>query len=237
MPGGPCGRSAAAAPRDSRRVSRRRRRGPDRAAAGREAPAAFLSGGRAAGRRRAPRAARAGGRRSSSRDNPAVEHVGRYRLRRLLGEGASGLVFEAADEDGKVVALKLLRPERAADTVARSRFLREARVARRIRSRHVVPILDVGEEPEGTYLVMPFHPHGSLARRLRTDGRLSLDQTVRLSAELGRGLDALHEHGILHRDVKPSNVLLGDDGAAALTDFGLARAADWTRVTQEGQLL
>ena len=166
-----------------------------------------------------------------------MERVGAYRLRRLLGEGATGLVFEAAAADGTVVALKLLRPERAADAVARSRFLREERVARRIDSRHVVPILEVGEEAEGTYLVMPYYPQGSLARRLREGRSLSLDRTVRLAAELGRGLDALHEHGILHRDVKPSNVLLAGDGAAALSDFGLARAADSTRVTQDGQVL
>ena len=166
-----------------------------------------------------------------------METLGRYRLRRLLGEGATGLVFEAAAEDGTSVALKLLRPERAADAVARSRFLREARVARRIKSRHVVPILDVGEEPEGTYLAMPYFPQGSLARLLRETGYLSLDRTVRLAAELGRGVDALHDHGILHRDVKPSNVLLADDGTAALADFGLARASDSTRLTEEGQLL
>jgi serine/threonine-protein kinase len=166
-----------------------------------------------------------------------VESVGAYRLRRLLGEGATGLVFEAADENETIVALKLLRPERAADAVARSRFLREARLARRIESRHVVRILDVGEAPEGTYLVMPYYPQGSLARRLRETGFLSLDRTVKVAAELGRGLDALHEHGILHRDVKPSNVLLAADGAAALSDFGLARAADSTRVTQDGQIV
>jgi serine/threonine protein kinase len=166
-----------------------------------------------------------------------VESVGPYRVRRLLGEGATGLVFEAADEDGTVVAVKLLRPEQAADAVARSRFLREARLARRIESRHVVPVLDVGEAPEGTYLVMPYYPQGSLGRRLRAAGSLTLDRTVRLAAELGRGLDALHDHGILHRDVKPSNVLLDADGAAALSDFGLARAADSTRVTQDGQIV
>jgi eukaryotic-like serine/threonine-protein kinase len=162
-----------------------------------------------------------------------VETVGRYRLRRLLGEGALGLVYEAAGEDGETVAVKVLRPERAGDAAARARFVREARFAGRIESRHVVPVLEVGD----SYLVLPFYPRGSLAQRLREEGKLSLDETVRVAAELGRGLDALHEHGILHRDVKPSNVLLAGDGTAALADFGLARASDSTRITHDGQLV
>jgi eukaryotic-like serine/threonine-protein kinase len=162
-----------------------------------------------------------------------VETVGRYRLRRLLGEGALGLVYEAVGEDGATVAVKVLRPERAGDASARARFVREARLAARIASRHVVPVLEVGE----SYLVLPFYPRGSLAQRLREEGRLGLGETVRLAAELGRGLDALHEHGILHRDVKPSNVLVAGDGTAALADFGLARASDSTRITHDGQLV
>jgi eukaryotic-like serine/threonine-protein kinase len=162
-----------------------------------------------------------------------MESVGRYRLRRLLGEGALGLVYEAAGEDGTAVAVKVLRPERAEDADARARFLREARLAARIESRHVVPVLEVGE----SYLVLPYYPRGSLARLLREEGKLGLDQSVRLAAELGRGLDALHERGILHRDVKPSNVLLAQDGTAALADFGLARASDSTRITHDGQLV
>jgi eukaryotic-like serine/threonine-protein kinase len=158
--------------------------------------------------------------------------VGRYRLGRLLGEGALGLVYEAVGEDGTAVAVKVLRPERAEDAAARARFVREARLAARIESRHVVPVLEVGE----SYLVLPYYPRGSLARRLE-EGTLGLDRTVRLAAELGRGLDALHEHGILHRDVKPSNVLLAEDGTAALADFGLARASDSTRITRDGQLV
>jgi eukaryotic-like serine/threonine-protein kinase len=162
-----------------------------------------------------------------------VERVGGYRLERRLGEGSAGLVFEALGEDGTRVAVKLLRPERAGEATARARFLREARLAQRISSRHVVPILEVGEN----WLVMPYYPQGSLAERLRERLFLTLEETVSLAAELGRGLDTLHEHGILHRDVKPSNVLLAEDGAAALSDFGLARASDSTQITHHGQLV
>ena len=150
--------------------------------------------------------------------------VGRYTLGDRLGEGATGVVFRAGD-----FAVKLLRPEYAAETVPRARFAREALLSARVESRHVVPILELGDG----YLVMPFYPAGSLAGR----GRLSPDEAIDLAAQLGRGLDALHDAGILHRDVKPSNVLLAADGTAALSDFGLARAADSTRLTRDDQLV
>ena len=163
------------------------------------------------------------------------QQLGRYELERLLGEGANGFVFSARDDGGGEVALKLLRPERADEAIARRRFLREARLVSELDSRHVVPILEVGEAGGLPYLVMPLYRE-SLALRLRSAGRLGLDETVDLAAELGRGLDVLHDHGILHRDVKPSNVLIDAGGSAALADFGLARDADSTRITQ-GQLI
>jgi serine/threonine protein kinase len=164
-------------------------------------------------------------------------HVGRYRLEGVLGEGASGVVYRATDETGTEVAVKLLRPDRAGDATTRRRFLREARLAGEIRSRHLVPIVELDESEAGTYLVMPFYAGGSLAARLRALRRLDLDEAIDLAAQLARGLDALHDHGVVHRDVKPSNVLLDGEGGAALTDFGLARAADWTRLTRDGQVV
>jgi len=164
-------------------------------------------------------------------------HVGGYRLGAQLGEGASGVVYRARAADGTDVVLKLLRAERGDDPTARARFEREARLAGELDSRHVVPILELGEADGQAYLVMPFYGGGSLARVLRDIGRLSLARTVELTAQLGRGVDALHERDILHRDVKPSNILLDADGTAALSDFGLARTPASTRLTEEGQVL
>jgi len=165
------------------------------------------------------------------------QEIGRYRLERLLGEGATGLVFSATRDDGKRVALKLLRPERAGDPISLSRFVREARVAGGIDPRHVAPILELGEARGFTYLAMPYYEGGSLGALLKERGRLGIDETVELAAQLGRGLDELHVRGVLHRDVKPSNVLLDGEGMAALSDFGLALATDSTRHTAEGQIL
>ena len=167
----------------------------------------------------------------------AVSSIGPYRLEEPLGEGAVGVVFAARDEDGVRVALKLLRSELSDDEVMVARFEREARLARDLDTKHVVPILELGRSEGRAYLAMPFYAGGSLALRLRTLGRLGLDETAELAAQLGRGLDALHARGVLHRDVKPSNVLLDGEGTAALADFGLARGADSTRLTADGQLL
>jgi serine/threonine-protein kinase len=162
--------------------------------------------------------------------------VGRYRLDALLGEGAVGTVFAATTDDGGRVAVKLLRPELGRERVARARFEREARLARGLTT-HVVPILELGESDGISYLVMPYYRGGSLAMRLRALGRLDVAEARDLAAQLGKGLDALHGQGIIHRDVKPSNVLLDGEGTAALTDFGLARAEDSTRLTADGQIL
>src|SRR5207302_10043482 len=97
--------------------------------------------------------------------------------------------------------------------------------------------LELDDSAGAAYLVMPYYAGGSLRERLRAAGRLDPDEALDLAAQLGRGLDALHERGVVHRDVKPSNVLLDGEGTAALTDFGLARGPDSTRLTAEGQLL
>jgi serine/threonine protein kinase len=163
--------------------------------------------------------------------------IGRFRLETLIGEGATGLVFRATAEDGRPVAVKQLRRELVDNRAALARFRREALVAHSITTPHLAPILEFGEVDGLVYLVQPFYEGGSLASRLRSAGRLGAHATCRLAAQVGRGLDALHERGVLHRDVKPSNVLLDGRGAAVLADFGLARGADSTRLTADGQIL
>jgi serine/threonine-protein kinase len=164
--------------------------------------------------------------------------LGPYRLEALLGEGAVGLVFRAEREpDGVVVALKVLRPELSADDVYRRRFVHEARAASEVRHKHLVPILDAGEAAGRSYLAVAYVEGRTLEDRLEAEGALPIDDAVRLVAEVASGLDALHHAGIVHRDVKPSNVMLDASGTAALTDFGLAKGRAYTVLTKPGQVL
>lgn len=162
--------------------------------------------------------------------------VGDYALESELGRGATGVVWRAAAPDGSVVAVKLLDPALAGDEEYRARFAREARVAQTIQEAHLVRILDASSSDEGTpFLVLEYVSGGSLAASLAQEP-LGLERTLGVVADVGAALDALHRAGIVHRDVKPSNVMLREDGSAALTDFGLAKGAAYTVLTRPGQV-
>jgi serine/threonine protein kinase len=166
------------------------------------------------------------------------ETLGPYRLESVLGEGAVGVVFAAvATGDDAVVALKVLKRVLSGNEVYRQRFVREARVAREVRHRHLVPILDLGEARGHHYLAAEHVDGGSLGDLIEARGQLSVEDAVRLAAEIASALDALHRHGIVHRDVKPSNVMLDRDGRAAVTDFGLAKGPAYTVLTKPGQVM
>jgi serine/threonine-protein kinase len=165
-----------------------------------------------------------------------AERLGDYELEAELGQGAVGTVYRARATDGRLVAVKLLRSALGADDAYRSRFAREARAAQEVTERHLVAVLDHGESEECPYLVLEYVGGGSLAERLARSA-LGPDGTLRLVAEVAGGLDALHAKGIVHRDVKPSNIMLRDDGSAALTDFGLAKGAAYTVLSRPGQIM
>src|SRR5262249_3077252 len=145
----------------------------------------------------------------------------------VLGRGGFGVVFRAFDEAlQRVVAVKVLAPEMAASP-ARKRFLREARSSARVRHDNVVQVYAVEEAPL-PYLVMEFVPGETLQQRLDRVGPLEVAEVVRLGRQIAEGLAAAHGTGLIHRDVKPANILIeaGPDQCVKLTDFGLARAAD-----------
>ncbi|HEY7661001.1 MAG TPA: serine/threonine-protein kinase [Actinomycetota bacterium] len=164
--------------------------------------------------------------------------LGPYRLEDRLGEGGMGVVFRAVREpEGDIVALKVLRPELSSDETFRRRFVHEARAAREVRHRHLVPIVDAGEADGRPYLAVAFVDGRTLEQRLGDGGPLSIAELVRVVAHVASGLDALHAAGIVHRDVKPSNVILDASGSANLTDFGLAKGRTYTVLTKPGMVM
>ncbi len=154
--------------------------------------------------------------------------AGRFSIERELGRGGMGIVYLARDVRlERPVAIKLLAPELAARADMRDRFLREARAAARCFHPHIVPVHAVEEHGDLAWLVMAWVRGESLARRLHRDGPLPAHEVRRLAREMGWALAYAHERGVVHRDVKPDNILVEDvSGRFLLTDFGIARLAD-----------
>ena len=151
------------------------------------------------------------------------DSFGPYTVRERLGEGGMGHVFCATEPGGSEVALKVLRPELSTHEGFRARFEREAKMASKVRHPNIVPVLDRGEIDGSLYLTQAFIGGGSLEERLEREGRLSLEDTVRICDQVAAGLDAMHEAGLVHRDVKPPNIMLDTEGKAFIADLGLAK--------------
>jgi hypothetical protein len=166
----------------------------------------------------------------------ALGRIGHYEVLEVLGCGGFGIVLRATDEVlQRVVAVKVLAPRMAATSPARKRFLREARAYARIRHDNVVQVHAVEEQPL-PYLVMEYIPGGTLQQLLDRLGPLDAADVVGLGRQIAEGLAAAHATGLIHRDVKPANVLIeeGPTRRVKLTDFGLARAADDASISYSG---
>jgi serine/threonine protein kinase len=170
-------------------------------------------------------------------DERVGTRFGQYRIDSLIGVGGMGKVYKAMIADGTPVALKLVKRDLARDEMFRRRFKREARIAQTVRNPHVVPVRDTGEHDGIPYLAAEFIDGTALDRKLELEGRLDLATTVRICAQVADGLQALCEAGMVHRDVKPANILIDLTGNAYITDFGLAKQRDGTVLTRPGQPL
>ena len=165
----------------------------------------------------------------------SLGRIGHYEVIQVLGRGGFGIVFRAFDEMlQRVVALKVMAPQLAATSPARKRFLREARSSAQVRHENVVQVYEVAEQPL-PYLAMEFIPGETLQQRLNRVGPLDVPEVLRIGRQIAEGLAAAHATDLIHRDIKPGNVLLeGGQHKAKITDFGLARAADDASISQSG---
>ncbi len=162
--------------------------------------------------------------------------LGNYTILDAIGQGGMATVYRARDmRDGRTVAVKVLSPYIAADPKFRGRFDREVDLLRRLEHPHIVPILAFGQADGYHYIVMPYLSGGTLHERLRLGPLLPLEGG-RIVDQISSALDFAHQQGIIHRDVKPSNIMLDDNGQALLTDFGFAHVP-WELASLTGSLL
>ncbi len=167
----------------------------------------------------------------------ALGRIGSYEVIEMVGRGGMGVVLKARDSKlQRIVAIKLLVPELALNLLARKRFLREAQAAAAVVHQHVVTIHAVGDDPQ-PYLVMEFIEGQSLHEKINRNGYLGLVEILRIGQQIALALAAAHAQGLVHRDVKPANVLL-ENGVerVRITDFGLARAVDDVGLTRTGEV-
>ncbi|MGW2180958.1 serine/threonine-protein kinase [Streptomyces sp. NPDC001732] len=159
--------------------------------------------------------------------------IGSYTIERKLGEGGMGSVYLARSRGGRAVAVKVARSELAADPVFRERFLAEVAAARAVGGFHTAPVVDADPDAPAPWLATAYVPGPTLAEFLRTQGPMDERALRALGAGLAEALEAIHRCGLVHRDLKPGNIIMADDGPRVL-DFGIARAFESTRLTATG---
>ncbi len=181
--------------------------------------------------------------RSEIQPDPAVSqlrHVlgARYRIMHRVGEGGMANVYYAiqASVDSPVV-IKVLHSHLARDPEMRERFRREAESAAKLFHPHICPILDFGMVDETIYIAMPYLARGSLNDRIGGHRSLAAESTAAVTAQIATALDYAHRHGLVHRDIKPDNILFDEDENAMVTDFGIATAHFRSRVTGSGNVM
>jgi serine/threonine protein kinase len=163
------------------------------------------------------------------------QQVGGYRIESLLGVGGMNKVYAATAGDGTRVALKIVKDDFASDETFRRRFEREAEIARSVSHPNLVPVLDSGEHDGIPYMAQQLVEGCSLEHRLAEDGPVDVSTAVGICADVSRALQALWDAGMVHRDVKPGNILLDEKGVAYLTDFGLVKNHHASVLTLPGQ--
>ena len=162
----------------------------------------------------------------------------RYRVLKLLGVGGMGAVYRVHDNDlDRDVALKLIRSEIAEDAAALERFKREIQLSSRITHKNVLRVFDLGESDGIRFLTMQYVEGEDLSTILKREGKLPKERLIRIFRQIADGLRAAHEQGVVHRDLKPQNIMVSEGDRVYVTDFGLAKSAEQSGMTQTGALL
>src|SRR5215207_1519837 len=163
---------------------------------------------------------------------------GRFRLEEKVGSGGMSSVYRAFDPTlERLVAIKLMHSDISTDPDQLERFRREARAVAQLNHPHVVTVIDAGEDDGAPYIVFEYVEGETLKDRIRRLGRLPVSEAVAYAIEIGRALEAAHASRLVHRDVKPQNVLIDPDGRAKVTDFGIARSLEAQGLTATGRVL
>ncbi|HEX8102517.1 MAG TPA: protein kinase [Solirubrobacteraceae bacterium] len=163
---------------------------------------------------------------------------GRYRLDAQVGAGGMSTVYRAFDATlERQVAIKLMHREIARDSDQLERFRREARAVAQLSHPHIVGVIDAGEEEGRPFIVFEYVEGETLKERIRRCGRLEIEEAIAYAIEIARALGSAHARHIVHRDVKPQNVLIDAEGSAKVTDFGIARVLDQEGLTADGRVL
>src|SRR4051794_38601308 len=163
---------------------------------------------------------------------------GRYRLDAQIRAGGVSTGHRPVDANlERGVAIKLLHREMSADSDQLERFRREARAVAQLSHPHIVGVIDAGEDESRPYIVFEYVEGETLKQRINELGRLPVDESVAYAIEIARALGCAHDHGIVHRDVKPQNVLIDEEGSAKVTDFGIARSLKDDGLTADGRVL
>jgi tRNA A-37 threonylcarbamoyl transferase component Bud32 len=163
---------------------------------------------------------------------------GRYRLDAEIGHGGMSTVYRAFDTVlERPVAIKLMHRDIASHPEQLERFRREARAVAQLNHPHIVTVIDAGEDESTPFIVFEFVDGETLKERIRRCGRLAIPESIAYAIEIARALGAAHERGIVHRDIKPQNVLIDAEGSAKVTDFGIARSLAEEGLTGDGRVL
>jgi serine/threonine-protein kinase len=169
---------------------------------------------------------------------PELVYSDKYEIQEQIAQGAMGIVYKALDRKlNRVVALKVVHPHLTSDASFLQRFLREARAMARLQHENIVSIFSVEQDHGTQFIVMEYFQGTNLLTRIQPGVSFPLHEAMTITYQMAKALAYAHKHGIIHRDVKPANVLLGSDNRIKLTDFGIAAALDEAPLTTAGQLI